>query len=112
MFFKKLFFFNSSHSTVLINVVIPDNNGMCEPNQFQCANRRCVLKTWLCDSEDDCLDGSDEQNCGVPDNRQICTPVEFKCMNSDQCVPRSFHCDGQTDCGDGTDEIGCGKQNK
>lgn len=82
---------------------------MCEPNQFTCANRKCVLKTWLCDSEDDCLDGSDEQNCGVADNRQICTPVEYKCKSNDQCVPKSFHCDGQSDCRDGSDEIGCGK---
>lgn len=89
--------------------IIVVTNGLCEPNQYQCANRRCVLKTWLCDSEDDCLDGSDEQNCGVADNRQMCTPVEFKCSQYDQCVPKSFHCDGQSDCRDGSDEIGCGK---
>ena len=35
------------------------SNG-CEPNEFQCDNSRCVLKTWRCDSEDDCGDGSDE----------------------------------------------------
>lgn len=35
--------------------------GQCEPNQYQCDNRKCVLKSWLCDSEDDCGDGSDER---------------------------------------------------
>lgn len=82
---------------------------MCEPNQYQCANRKCVLKTWLCDSEDDCGDGSDERNCGVSDPRQLCLPVEYKCDSNTQCVPKSFHCDGQSDCADGSDEIGCGK---
>ena len=33
----------------------------CEPNEFQCDNGRCVLKTWRCDSDNDCGDGSDER---------------------------------------------------
>ena len=37
----------------------PDNR--CQPNEFQCDNRRCILKTWRCDSDDDCGDGSDER---------------------------------------------------
>lgn len=81
---------------------------MCEPNQYKCNNRKCVLKTWICDSEDDCGDGSDEQNCG-PKQEGRCSPVEYACRSQDQCIPRSFHCDGQTDCLDGTDEIGCSK---
>ena len=23
-------------------------SGRCEPNEFQCSNRKCVLKTWRC----------------------------------------------------------------
>ena len=37
----------------------------CEPNEFRCANNRCVQKMWLCDGDDDCGDRSDEQNCSM-----------------------------------------------
>lgn len=37
----------------------------CEPNEFRCSNKKCVLKTWRCDSDNDCGDGSDEENCGT-----------------------------------------------
>lgn len=85
------------------------HQGMCQPNQFQCANRRCILKTWVCDSENDCDDGSDERNCGQADSSRLCLPVEFACKSGGQCIPKSYHCDGQTDCMDGSDEMSCGK---
>lgn len=25
------------------------SRGLCEPNEFKCGNRKCVLKTWRCD---------------------------------------------------------------
>lgn len=81
---------------------------MCEPNQFQCNNGKCVLKTWLCDSENDCGDNSDEEGCAASDPRQPCKSVEFACSSGTQCMPKSYHCDGQSDCMDGSDEIGCG----
>ena len=47
------------------------SGGSCEPNEFECDNKRCILKTWRCDSDDDCLDGSDEKFCATnpPGNR-------------------------------------------
>lgn len=88
---------------------ISDVHGLCEPNEFKCANKRCILKTWLCDSEDDCKDGWDEQECDEGPVGAACRPHEYQCRSGRQCVPRSFHCDGEKDCLDGSDEVGCCK---
>ena len=56
-----------SKSTLIIFPLITAGDGgcgphhRCQPNEFQCDNGRCVLKTWRCDSDDDCGDGSDEK---------------------------------------------------
>ncbi len=36
----------------------------CAYYEVQCQNGRCVDARRLCDSYDDCGDGSDEENCG------------------------------------------------
>ena len=40
--------------------VIPPCNSITE---FECGDQTCIHKSWQCDGEIDCIDGSDEKNC-------------------------------------------------
>lgn len=72
----------------------------CPPGQFQCDNLNCTLPFKICDSMDDCGDGSDEKNC----QQRECEPWQFQCGNG-KCIPNSWACDMADDCGDNTDEL-------
>uniref|UniRef100_A0A3B4FEE2 Low-density lipoprotein receptor-related protein 2 n=1 Tax=Pundamilia nyererei TaxID=303518 RepID=A0A3B4FEE2_9CICH len=80
----------------------------CEaPFRFHCDNNRCIYSHELCNSVDDCGDGSDErqENCQKPTHGP-CTDDEYKCSNG-QCIPLQYACDDYDDCGDQSDELGC-----
>ncbi|CAK5124319.1 unnamed protein product [Meloidogyne enterolobii] len=61
--------------------------------QFQCAN-------------DDCLDGSDEQDeNGHSCFKEVeCPEATIRCNNTKKCIPVQYACDGDNDCGDFSDE--------
>uniref|UniRef100_A0A3Q3EAT1 Sortilin-related receptor n=1 Tax=Labrus bergylta TaxID=56723 RepID=A0A3Q3EAT1_9LABR len=76
----------------------------CLPNQYRCSNGRCISSIWKCDSDNDCGDMSDEQECPTT----TCDPSnQFRCMASGSCIPLAFKCDHEDDCGDNSDEEHC-----
>ncbi|XP_070371679.1 SCO-spondin isoform X2 [Equus asinus] len=75
----------------------------CAEGEAPCQESgHCVPHEWLCDNQDDCGDGSDEEGCATPG----CGEGQMSC-SSGLCLPLVQLCDGQDDCGDGTDEQGC-----
>ncbi|KAI2663622.1 Low-density lipoprotein receptor-related protein 8 [Labeo rohita] len=74
----------------------------CPAKEFQCRNRLCVAPTFVCDGDDDCGDGSDEEKCTAA-TASTCGPHEFRC-NDSECIPAPWSCDGDPDCRDKSDE--------
>jgi hypothetical protein len=76
----------------------------CSESEFQCANKKCIQKSWRCDNDNDCGDPerSDERDC----LKYECKPDQFKCT-SGHCIKAQLKCDGNRDCDDASDEAGC-----
>ena len=51
--------------------------------------------------DEDCMDGSDEDNC----EPVSCPQDDFPCGQT--CVPQDWRCDGRVDCVGGADEENC-----
>ncbi|XP_039235813.1 prolow-density lipoprotein receptor-related protein 1-like [Pipra filicauda] len=62
----------------------------------------CIPVPWLCDGEQQCPDGTDEQ-CEVACGGD---PHVWQCDDG-RCVSSSWRCDGVADCLDGSDEQDC-----
>merc|ERR1711934_173229 len=76
----------------------------CAAGEFACKNGQCIETDWVCDTESDCTDGSDEANCPS----DCSGSHQLKCGNG-KCISKEFQCDGDNDCGDNTDEQDCHK---
>ncbi|XP_069364962.1 basement membrane-specific heparan sulfate proteoglycan core protein isoform X11 [Maniola hyperantus] len=76
----------------------------CPSNQATCANGQCIARTAICDGNQDCSDGSDEESCH---HNGMCEPNEYQCANR-KCVLKTWLCDAEDDCGDESDEQNCG----
>uniref|UniRef100_A0AAX7UIQ1 MAM domain-containing protein n=1 Tax=Astatotilapia calliptera TaxID=8154 RepID=A0AAX7UIQ1_ASTCA len=86
----------------------------CGVNQFQCAySFQCIPESWLCDTEPDCADKSDEEHCptvvpGTLPPQVLCPLGYFQCSDHN-CLPSIMRCDGVVDCPTGEDEYSCRK---
>uniref|UniRef100_X1Z8P5 EGF-like domain-containing protein n=2 Tax=Capitella teleta TaxID=283909 RepID=X1Z8P5_CAPTE len=76
----------------------------CTDDKFVCRNGRCIEYRWICDLDDDCGDGTDEDPQLCADH--TCPPTKFVCANS-RCIPLSWRCDFDNDCRDNSDEENC-----
>ncbi|XP_064481852.1 low-density lipoprotein receptor-related protein 1B-like isoform X2 [Ornithodoros turicata] len=75
----------------------------CPTDYFKCkSGGNCIMNILVCDDEEDCKDGSDEQNCA-----KQCPKTHFQCETDKTCIKRIFRCDGDVDCEDASDEKGC-----
>jgi len=75
---------------------------VCNTEQLECGDGQCVPRSWACDGEADCTDGTDEKGCSA-ESLSTCDPGNFRC-SSGPCIPLSWQCDGEQDCQDGLDE--------
>ena len=77
----------------------------CPGGQVLCDDRQlCIHQSWVCDSREDCNDGSDEANCSNLTTSH-CITGAFQCSNGN-CVGMDLFCDGDDNCGDNSDEEG------
>merc|ERR1712098_1666 len=78
--------------------------GECTGGKWQCKNGSCVLREKVCDTVEDCEDGSDEAEvCQVLESGQ-CPHFLFSCHDNKQCISQVKVGNDIKDCQDGSDE--------
>uniref|UniRef100_A0A0K0FDX8 EGF-like domain-containing protein n=1 Tax=Strongyloides venezuelensis TaxID=75913 RepID=A0A0K0FDX8_STRVS len=102
----------------------------CESDSFYCGDGTCIQRSWYCDGDKDCDDGTDEKDCYNLNPHDFCNnSTEFFCHKSlvsrysdksmnlghsshsfrdKYCIPVDYQCDGHDDCEGGEDEDNCG----
>lgn len=72
-------------SYIWLNVFILDNIPfMCDLSMYQCNSGgiQCIDSKYKCDGENDCIDGSDELDCGIFKIKYLYTILffDFTCI--------------------------------
>eukprot|EP00057_Strongylocentrotus_purpuratus_P026763 XP_011681237.1 PREDICTED: serine protease 30 [Strongylocentrotus purpuratus] len=72
----------------------------CASWQFECTDSTCIPGWLTCNGNDDCSDGSDEQNCPT------CPGRYYRCADH-RCISLDMLCDGTPNCANNEDEENC-----
>ena len=93
--------------------IIPARNlvNNCSQTDYKCDDGTCILNIYVCDSNIECPDGSDERRCHhmcqpLNDSLCLCNPSQFLC-SSGGCISIAKVCNGLSDCEDLSDERSC-----
>ncbi|KAJ8049875.1 Prolow-density lipoprotein receptor-related protein 1 [Holothuria leucospilota] len=82
----------------------------CAPNyfHFHCTSTYyCIPWSWTCDGDNDCVNGSDEADCGTQlwnTNCLLDVGKDFSTAKNGDCIHDAWKCDREDDCGDNSDE--------
>ena len=94
-------------TTVKETTMLATTSKPCAFGEFKCKiNGECIYNTYLCDADNDCLDGEDESKAVC--EGKTCSPQQFACKNG-KCIPKHLKCDSINQCGDNSDEEDCRK---
>lgn len=56
---------NCNYTLGVTYIPVPPLKKTCEEREFACKNGyQCIRHSFVCDGQDDCIDGSDEAGCG------------------------------------------------
>ncbi|NXG46866.1 LRP4 protein, partial [Psilopogon haemacephalus] len=83
----------------------------CAASRQATCGAGCIPVPWLCDGEQQCPDGTDEQcECQCYSIPSVCGDKKVQCPGTHHCIPHWELCDRHQDCEDGWDEEGCPQQ--